>query len=249
MIEQPPHLNSIDVFNNLWSLTNEIYQKLETRFQLHPDPITEDLRAYSSPDGNITGSLKAYAGDEIDWLTHSWLGNAQKSFSTMRLTVWLSSHIQVPHLTFEFGLVPQIFFYIDYIPRTELLTNLEYLQRYYQPVNETFLQLQTDPRLTRFMSKSVYIRLFQSPASLCYTSTSTEVVELIRTIAHDTLNRWLTWVDAAEATPENAKLALAERDLFVRRTCIENDPDNQMAAKMLGKELTDKLVRSLWGDK
>lgn len=249
MIEQQSHLDSIGVFNDLWSLTNELYQKLETRFQLNLDPITQDLQAYSSLDGNITGSLKAYAGDEIDWLTHSWLGNTQKSFSTMRLTVWLSSHIQVPHLTFEFGLLPQIFFYIDYIPRNELLTNLDYLQQYYEPVNQTFLQLQADTRLTPFISKSVYLRLFQSPVQLCYTSTSTEVVELIRTTAHDTLNRWLAWVDTAEPTPENARLALAERDLFLRRSSSERDPGNAMAAKMLGKELTDKLVRSLWGGK
>ncbi|MCF4966371.1 red chlorophyll catabolite reductase [Nostoc sp. CMAA1605] len=243
------NINGVSVFNHLSSLMSELYQQLETRFILHPDSSTKDLQTYSSLDGNITGSLQAYTGDGIDWLTHSWLGNAQKSFAVMRLTVWLNASSLVPHLTFEFGLIPQIFLYIDYIPRIELLTNLDYLQKYYQPVNSTFLQLQDDSRLTRFISKSVYMRAFQSPVSLCYTSTSPEVVEVICTVAKNTLNRWLTWVDTAEQTPENAKLALAERDLFIRRSCIENDPDNEMAVKMFGKELTEKLVRSLSGSK
>ncbi|WP_158680531.1 hypothetical protein [Nostoc sp. 'Lobaria pulmonaria (5183) cyanobiont'] len=43
----------------------------------------------------------------------------------MRLTVWLGSHIRVPHLTFEFGTLPDIFSYLDYIPRTDLLTDLD----------------------------------------------------------------------------------------------------------------------------
>jgi Red chlorophyll catabolite reductase (RCC reductase) len=243
MIERQP------VFEQLWSITNELHRKLDARFKLHPEPSTYDLQKYSSSDGNIKGSLTAFSGEEIDWLVHSWLGNPEKSnFSTMRLTTWLRSHIQVPHLAFEFSCSSNILFYIDYIPRTELLTDLEYLERYYEPVNQTYLQLQTDRRLSLFTSKSLYIRLFQSPISLCYTcSASEDTLELIRTVAREMLDRWLLWVDEAEPVPEDARAALAARDLLMRHTSAEYDPGNKLAAQMLGQELTDKLVRSLWG--
>ncbi len=251
MTQQPTDLDNKAVFEQLWGITKELHQKLETRFQLHPDPSVEDLQQYSSLDGNMKGSLTAFSGKEIDWLVHSWLGNPEKSnFTTMRLTTWLKSHIQVPHLAFEFGTLPNadIFFYIDYIPRTELLTDLAYLDRYYEPVNQTFLKLQSDSRLKLFTSKSAYIRLFQSPVSLCYTGAPTiETLELIRTLAHETLDRWLTWVDAAEPMPEDAQEALAARDLALRRISAERDPGNKFAAQLFGSELTDKLVRSLWG--
>lgn len=251
MTQQPTDLANKAVFEQLWEITKELRQKLEARFQLHPDPSVENLQQYSSLNGNMKGSLTAFSGGEIDWLVHSWLGNAEKSnFSTMRLTTWLKSHIQVPHLAFEFGTLPSadIFFYIDYIPRTELLTDLAYLDRYYEPVNQTFLKLQEDSRLKLFTSKSAYIRLFQSPASLCYTGAPTfETIELTRTLAHETLDRWLAWVDAAEPVPEDAQEALAARDLALRRISAERDPGNKFAAQMFGSELTDKLVRSLWG--
>lgn len=251
MTQQPTDLDNKAVFEQLWEITKELRQKLEARFQLHPDPSVENLQQYSSLDGNMKGSLTAFSGGEIDWLVHLWLGNAEKSnFSTMRLTTWLKSYIQVPHLAFEFGTLPNadIFFYIDYIPRTELLTDLAYLDRYYEPVNQTFLKLQEDSRLKLFTSKSAYIRLFQSPASLCYTGAPTfETIELTRTLAHETLDRWLAWVDAAEPVPEDARTALAARDLLLRRTGAERDPGNKFAAQMFGSELTDKLVRSLWG--
>lgn len=242
--------NSKYVFEQLWNITCEIKQKIETSFDLQLQKSTEDLQEYSSQDGNLKGSLNAFKGKEVDWLVHSWLGNPGKSnFSTMRLTTWLSSHIQVPHLVFEFGTLPHLFFYMDYIPRSDLYTDLEYLNRYYEPVNETFLKLQANSDLTPFVSKSAYIRSFQSPISLCYTCLpNDDTLNLIRNLAHEMTERWLIWVDEAAAVPENMRSGLAERDLFIRRSSAEEDPDNKMAAQMLGTELTDKLVKALWGE-
>lgn len=61
------------------------------------------------------------------------------------------------------------------------------------------------------------------------------------------MDRWLTWVDEAEPVPEDARAALANRDLFVRRTSAERDPGNAMAVRLFGAEMTDTLVRGLWG--
>ncbi len=236
-------------FEQLWGITCELKQKIETRFDLQLQASTKDLQEYSSKDGNLKGSLNAFKGKEIDWLVHSWLGNPGKSnFNTMRLTTWLSSHLQVPHLVFEFGTLPDILFYIDYIPRTDLYTNLEYLNSYYEPVNETFLKLQANPDLTSFTSKSAYVRSFQSPVSLCYTCLpNDDSLNLIRTVADETIIRWLKWLDEATPVHENMRNILAERDLFIRRSSAENDPGNKMAEQMLGTELTDKLVKALWG--
>jgi hypothetical protein len=237
------------VFEQLWGITCELKQKIETRFDLQPQASTQDLQEYSSQDGNLKGSLNTFKGEEIDWLVHSWLGNPGKSnFNTMRLTTWLSSHIQVPHLVFEFGTLPHVFFYIDYIPRTDLYTDLEYLNSYYEPVNETFLKLQANPDLTSFTSKSAYVRSFQSPISLCYTCLPNDnTLHLIRSVAHEMTERWLLWVDEATEVTENMRSVLAERDYFIRRSSAEGDPGNQMAAQILGTELTDKLVKALWG--
>lgn len=249
MIKQQPDIDSTAVFEQLWGITNELRHKLDAYSKLHPEPSTKDLQEYSSSDGNVKGSLNTFSGREIDWLVHTWLRNPKKSnFSTMRLTVWLKSHVRVPHLTFEFGTIPNIFFYMDYIPRTDLLTDPEYLALFYEPVNETYLKLQADPSLSSFTSKSVYIRQFQSPISLCYTCSATDyTLNLIQTVAHEMLERWLTWLKEAEPVPEDMRAALAERDLFVCRTSAECDPGNKFAVQMFGTELTNKLIQALWG--
>ncbi len=248
MSQQQPDTNNTDVFEQLWAILNELRQKIDARFELHPEPSTKDLDAYSNADGTVKGSLKNVSGAEIDWLVHSWLRNPQRNFSTMRLTTWLKPHIRVPHLAFEFGTMGSIFFYMDYVPRTDLGMDLEYLDRYYEPVNQTFLQLQANQNLSLFTSKSLYIRQFQSPINLCYTCAATEDnLALIRTVANEMLDRWIIWVNEAEPVPEDTRENLAARDLFLRRTAAERDPGNPMVVRMFGEELANKLIRALWG--
>lgn len=249
MSNAQPILNTASAFEQLWNIANEIHQKLEARFELHPEPCTNDLQEFSSLDGNFMGSLRAFSGPEIDWLIRARLGNPEKlNFGTMRLTTWLRSHVRVPHLAFEFGTVPHVFFYMDYIPRSDLLTDLESFDRYYEPLNQTYLTFQSDSRFVPFISKSAYIRLFQSPVNLCYTCQATEeTLQLIRTVANEMADRWLQWVDEAERVPEEARAVLSDRDLFVRRSSAERDPDNGKVVHLFGAELTDKLVRALWG--
>lgn len=248
MVDQRPGIDNTPVFARLWNILGELRHKLDARFELHPDSSTKHLQAYSAPDGNAKGSLNTFSGPEIDWLVHSWIGNPKSSFSNMHLTIWLGSQIRVPHLAFAFGTVPDIFFYMDYIPRTDLFTDLEYLDRYYEPVNQTYLTLRTNPRLLPFISKNLYIRQAQSPTSLCYTCKGEEdMLEVIRTVAHDMLDRWLGWVDEAEPVSEDERAALAARDLLVRRTIAERDPANEMGVRMFGAEFTNTLVRALWG--
>ncbi|OKH37309.1 red chlorophyll catabolite reductase [[Phormidium ambiguum] IAM M-71] len=248
MVNPQPNLDNAVVFEQLWQITHELRQKIEARFTLHPEPSTKDLEEYTGIDSNVKGSMKTFSGSEIDWLVHSLLHNSKTGFSTMRLTTWLKPHISVPHLAFEFSSFGNILFYIDYVPRNDLLMNLDDLNRYYEPVNQTFLTLQSDSRLSPFISKSLQVRVFQSPISLCYTCSPTEdLLTLIRTISHEMVDRWLGWIDVAEAVPESMRKLLSERDLFIRRYSAESDPGNKKAEQILGNELTNKLVKALWG--
>ncbi|BAY13456.1 red chlorophyll catabolite reductase [Calothrix sp. NIES-2098] len=248
MIEQQSNLDSQAVFQQLWGWTNELRDKLEARFSIHPDPSSKDLQSYSALTGQAHGSLNTFSGPEIDWLVHSWLRDPQSGFSNMHLTVWLGSHIRVPHLAIAFGTMPQLFWFIDYVPRTDLFTDLESLDRYYEPMNQTYLNFLNDSRFQQFISKTLYMRQAQSHTSLCYNSPVTEeTLATVHTVAHEFIDRWLTWIDRAEPVPADERAALTERDLNVRRQVAERDPANKFAERLFGEEFTNKLVRSLWG--
>lgn len=234
------------LLERLQGILSELYIQVTRQLPVSPntDPMLEN---FSSPDGQVTGSLQTFTGEAIDWLVYSWLNALPMKFSTMRLSIWLGPQIQVPHLVFEFGTVPSLFFYVDYIPRVDLWTDLSYTDRYYEAAHATYLDLRNDPALSLFVSKALYIRQVQSPAHLCFTCPSTEAsLTLIQDTAQAMCSRWLDWVKQAEPVPSEAQADLAQRDRQMRRVSAERDPGNAAIARMFGEEFAGRLVRSLW---
>ncbi|NJN89042.1 MAG: red chlorophyll catabolite reductase [Leptolyngbyaceae cyanobacterium SL_5_14] len=245
-MSSPTNLDHTTLFVQLQNILSELHEEVTQQLTILPQS-DQPLQSFSSPDGNVTGSLLTCAGEEIDWMVYSWFNAAQMKFSTMRLTLWLSPLIQVPHLAFEFGTKPDLFFYIDYVPRVDLWSDSSYTERYYSSMNATYLDLRENPNLSLFVSKALYVRQFQSPTSLCFTGSPTEdSLSLLRNTAREVCSRWLTWVKQAEPVPSDRRPALAERDLRMRRMTAERDPGNALAAKIFGEELTNQLIRSLW---
>ncbi|OWY63921.1 red chlorophyll catabolite reductase [cyanobacterium TDX16] len=241
------NLERVTVFDRLREIQAELYQKLADRFVLHPQPANHPLQSFCSPDGSVTGSLQTFTGTNIDWLVYSFLNAPKMGFSTMRLTTWLSPQIRVPHLVFEFGTMPNVFFYMDYVPRVDLWSDLEYVEQFYEPLDSTYLKWRDEPNFSLFVSKGLYVRQFQSPVHLCFTGTNTEdSLAAIRTTAHEMCDRWLIWIEQAKQVPVEDRAALAQRDLQLRQISAERDPGNAIAAKIFGAELANKLVRSLW---
>ena len=237
------------IVDHLWATTEELMAKLRARFELARDPSTDDLESYRAAAGEYpAGSLNAYAGGEIDWLVHSWIGNPLRGFTNMHVTAWLGPQIEVPHFGFACGTLPDLWFYVDYVPRSDLMVDTEALDQYYGPLNRQFLEVRADPGLVPFTSKSLYVRQALSHVALCFTTqASGDRLEQIRSLAHDRLDRWLAHVDGAEPTDPDRRAALAAEDLARRRNIAERDPANVMGVRFFGQEMTDRLVRALWG--
>ena len=250
MIDANPGVDNQENFDAFWGLLGEMLEIVKGRFKLEMDPCCEDLQPYlGKPDTGARGYIGAYAGDGIDWLIHSWTGNPKMSFTNMHLTISLGPHIDVPHFGFALGTVPDIFWYMDLVPRRDMLTEPEYAEKYYYgEMNEQFVAMDRNSTFTPFVSREFYTRLAQTPNSICVGAPfSDENIETVRTMAMRQLHHWLSLVDSAEPVPEQDRAALAERDLFVRRTICERDPANVVVDNLFGEELGRYLVQTLWG--
>ena len=238
-------------FDRLWSITEELMTKIEGRFSLTRDPSTEDLESYRGEAPYPSGRLAGYTGPEMDWLVHSWIGNPPLGFTNMHVTAWLGPHIDVPHLGIAWGTLPDLWFYIDFNPRSDLMIDTESLDTYWGPLNEEFLDLRADDGLAPFTSRALYIRQALSEVAVCFTTpgiTHDEArLEQVRELAHRRVDQWLGWVDEAEPVPAERRGQLAADDLARRRNIAERDPANVMAVRFFGEEMTDRLVRALWG--
>lgn len=249
LVEEQPNVDRTEAFEQLWGIFGELRKKADQRFGLTMDPSTAELQPYHAVDGSgAKGFLSAFTAPDLDWFVHSWIGNPKFSFVNMHLTFWLPSTTKVPHLAFALATLPDIFFYMDYIPRTDPTYDTDYLDKYYAPVNERSIEFRENPEMKWFYSKSLYVRQALSETAFCYTCKYTpDNITTVKTLAHEMFDRWTGWLDEGEPTPEAEQSALAERDLYYRRTIAERDPANAMGERMFGKELTDKLVRALWG--
>ena len=251
LVEQSPNVDNREVFNKLWAILAEMDAKIRARFELTLDPCSDrfaDYRDISVAEQRSEGSLKTYSGPEVDWYVHSYIGSPESTFTNMHITVSLGPQSLVPNFGFALGTVPDLFMYMDYLPRVDLIANPEYADRYYTEVNEEFLDLQADDRFNPFISRDLYTRIAMTPTAVGYTASSTDdVIEKVKGISMSSLDRWLSWVDEAEATPVKDRAAIAARDERIRRTICERDPANNLGERLFGKENAEAMVATLWG--
>ncbi len=249
LVAEQPNVDRTEAFEELWSIFGELRNRVDNRFEIQMDPSTQDLQPYEAFDGSgARGFMSNWSGDELDWFVHSWIGNPEHSFANMHLTLWLPPTTRVPHLAFALATLPDIFFYMDFIPRADMLMDTAYLDKYYEPANDLSIKFRENSNMNWFFSRSLYVREALSETALCYTCKYTpENMAEVKSAADQMMTQWIAWLDEGDTVPEAERPALAERDLFFRRTIAERDPANVLGERMFGKELTDRLVRALWG--
>jgi hypothetical protein len=250
-LAEAPDVDSHDLWAQFWEILSEAKAKITAALPVQPHPSGEGLGSWTTPTGDYEGSLNTFAGDAdngVEWLVHSWIGNRSASILDMNLQVWLGPHIDVPHLIIVFGTVPQIFHFSDLVPRRDPMTDIDYLERYYEPINGEWLALRGDDRFTWSVSHGTYMRAFNSPVANSYMAERSEdVVATLRASVLDRVDTWLGWVREAAPVPISERAALRERDHLVRTYGYTKDPMNELSKKFLGAERVDELVATRAG--
>jgi len=231
----------------LWEIMGGFHRQILDRFDLTEDGSVADLASFGGPTGP-RGTLRAWTGPKMDWLINSWLGDPEGGFTNMHLTAWLGPDTRVPHLGMAWGTLPTLWCFIDLLPRADLFLDLDYVDRYYEPANDAYMTLKSDPEANAFVSQDTFTRVGVSQSAFCVVLPNTPArVAQIAELAALRIDQWFGFLDDAEPTPESEREALAARDLAMRRNIAERDPANSLAERFYGKEVTDRLVGSLWG--
>jgi hypothetical protein len=242
-----PDVDRSELWAALWGILSEAKDKITAELDVQPHHSGEGLDYWTSPDGGYEGSLNPYVGDPeegVEWLVHSWIGNRKASILDMNLQVWLGPHIDVPHLVIVFGTVPNVFHFSDLVPRRDPMVDVDYLNRYFDPINPGWLAMRGDDRLSWSVSHGTYMRAFNSPVANSYMALcgDDEAVQILGDSVRERVDTWLGWVREATPVPTEERAALRERDHLVRRYGYTLDPMNELSKKFLGAERVDELV-------
>ncbi|KHL15800.1 red chlorophyll catabolite reductase (RCC reductase) [Mumia flava] len=245
-LAEAPDVDSRELWQAFWEILTAAKDRITAELDVQPHPSSAGLSAWSTPDETYEGSLNTYAGDPdegVEWLVHSWIGNRRASILDMNLQVWLGPHVDVPHLVIVFGTIPNVFHFSDAIPRRDLMTDIDYLDRYYEPDNASWLALRGDDRFTWSVSHGTYMRAFLSPTGSSYVAERDEsVIETLRAHVEERVTTWLGWVRDAEPVPVEQRAALRERDHALRTYAYTLDPMNELSKRFLGEQRVEELV-------
>lgn len=212
-------------------------------------PSTFDREYYTSPNGEFEGSYKAWSGEGVEWLVNSWIGNRKASILDMNTTAFLGQETDVPHLVIVFGTVPHLFCYCDYTPRKNLLTNVDYLDKYYGgDVNDWYMKLRSNENFHWSVSHGPYMRALVNPATQSLMGElNHDNIDILEAYLHEMVDRWLAWLDNAEPVPENERAELQRNDHIIREMGYARDPMNKLAANVFGADEVDNMIELRMG--
>ncbi len=241
-------VDNTETFEYLVGLREQAWAMVSEGLPLREDLTCADIRDIPALDGSIVGNMHTYTGDgsPVDWIVRSWVGRPETGFTNIHLTCWLDAAVTVPHLGFALGTAPDVFFYVDLLPRYELIQHPAHLRRYFEQFNQRWIEYRRDPEIAVFNPVHAFTRTNLSPICLV----GLVPVEVFRRKVADLMLEyvaaWVELVQQAESSPEADRPAIAARDQLIRRNIVEEDPANVMADRMVGVLVRERLVRILW---
>lgn len=239
-------------FETLLGVRDRCFEMIQAAIPLREDLKASDLREIPALDGGVAGNMRTYTGQgsPVDWIVRSWIGKPESGFTNMHLTCWLDETIEVPHLGMALGTIPDVFFYVDFVPRYEPVLHPEHLVKYHDSMNELWMGFrkalyEQAPAIRPFDARMPFIRSSLSPIALTGVVPLAYFQEQVEPHFYRYVERWIELVKAAAPVPEDRRAALRQRDLSVRRNIVELDPANVFADALVGIPLKERLIRIL----
>jgi hypothetical protein len=243
-LAENPDVDVSKAWERCWGILHDIKTRIAGRFPaLEPEPNCVGREYYTSPNGEFEGSMQAWSGTGVDWLVNSWLGNRKASILDMNATAFLDQQTDVPHFVMVFGTIPKLFFYFDFTPRKNIYVDADYIERYYEPINEAYLALRGNTNFQWSVSHGTYMRSLTNPSTQSLMGElSDSNVSILEDYSYSMLDTWLGWLDAATPIPQEQRAAQQAYDYTVRRLGYERDPMNKLAGQVFGEDKVEEML-------
>jgi hypothetical protein len=243
-LAENPDVDVSKAWERCWGILHDVKERIATRFPglaLEPDCVGREY--YTSPNGEFEGSMQAWSGAGVDWLVNSWLGNRKASILDMNATAFLDQQTDVPHFVMVFGTIPKLFFYFDFTPRKNIYVDADYIERYYEPINEAYLALRGNTNFQWSVSHGTYMRSLTNPSTQSLMGDlNDDNISILEEYAYGMLDTWLGWLDTATPLPQEQRAAQQAYDYTVRRLGYERDPMNKLAAQVFGEDKVEEML-------
>ena len=251
--------------DDLLGMVQEHEPKLEQRRTWFSEPgSAPSSHTFATADGKCEGTVAGYKGGRIDWITTCKFFSEELGFGNLRIDGWATRDTRCPHVAVHLCIVFNVLFiYIGCPPRTNLVLDDAYNDHVYgtprtstgKSLNDLHVECVEDKAFKQYVSKSHVVNAFMvAPTTLLYTIPfKKKNFERVRELSKMYMKSWLEMLDETEGVlvedinSKKTQTELLQLDVRTRQFC-GRDPDTKNVANIFGLEVTDKLVRTLWGD-
>jgi len=250
---------------DLLAMVQEHEPALEQRRTWFTEPGSAPAaHTFATEDGKCEGTVAAYKGGKVDWITTCKFFSSELGFGNLRIDGWATRETRAPHVAVHLCIVFNVLFiYIGMPPRTNLVLDDAYNDHVYgtarksigKSLNDMHVECVEDKKFKQYVSKSHVVNAFMvAPTTLLYTIPfSKKNFAKVRELSMDYMRAWLELLDETDGVltegvdTREVQAELLQLDVRTRQFC-GRDPDTKNVANIFGLERTDKLVRTLWGD-
>ena len=170
----------------------------------------------------------------------------------------MNSQSDAPHLLFEFiqTNTTSLVLVLDLLPRKDLVTDLEYLKRFYEDTSMESVkqELQKSPYAQRYEPPTLYIRCLTSPTAILYkfecAADSKEILldqiieDVVAPTAEKVVKLWLEGVlNLGKKLPDEEVKFVVQRDTTLKMKGLEVDLSSNMP-RLFGQEITDNVIEA-----
>ncbi|GIK55685.1 MAG: hypothetical protein HND44_05405 [Chloroflexi bacterium] len=247
VLDARPPVDNAELFYYLLNVREQAWDIIQSSLSLREDMACQDIQHIPDLQGAIVGNMHTYTGHKspVDWIVRSWIGKPETGFTNIHLTCWLRDEIDAPHLGMALGTAPDVFCYVDYLPRYDPAISPEHLEQYHEQMNETWITLRRHPAYKSFNPVHLYTRSTLSPIAVCGLLPFADFQVVVEPVMLAYVRHWVQIVQNAQPLPPEKRAGLKARDELLRRTIVEKDPANILADRMLGVPMRQRLVRIL----
>jgi len=238
-------VDNTETFRYLLNVRERAWEIIHTSIHVREDLKCKDIQQIPDPQGNIVGNIHTYTGEKIDWIVRSWIGRPETGFTNIHLTCWMNEETDVPHLGLALGTAPDVFCYVDFLPRYDPPLSFDHLNQYHETMNETWIALRRNPRYKTFTPVHLYTRSTLSPIAICGLLPFEDFRAVVEPIMLQYVCQWVEFVKHAQPLDAEKRAAIKQRDILLRRTIVEKDPANVLADRLVGVPMRERLVRIL----
>ena len=248
-------IDTTETYHEVLALRDRIWDYVQSQLSFTEDLGCADIHEFSDLSGNPLGRMRNFSGqgdNPVDWVIHSNIGSPENTFTNIHLTFWMKDNTDIPHLGLAFGTLPEAFYYADLMPRYELVCHPEHVEKYYAPVNQLAMEHLTalyQEGVKPFHAAMPFIRSSISPCGICGVGPLAFYKQHAEDKIMAMVEYWVNLVKNAKLDSDAAECAKRRhRDYQQRKNIVYLDPANPIAARLVGQEAADRLVRILAGE-